>query len=207
MATKFQGRLFIIDDCLTDLKCWAYEFEPMSGVEGSSEYWAESHIKECCTIEALREMFDLPAEGDFQVLFKAEIDGKTSYSPDGDDYNEWLDIEESSFQPVPAEYATYFKEIPDGQSQCQGPESDIQGNPQGEQVQLGPVAIQNLQQAQEDFANLPLPLKSAELTFPFKREGTETKRWANDKPNEANPGKVEPNDTDPREGFTPGYGD
>lgn len=105
--TKFEGRFYIIDDCLTNLKCWVYEFEPMTLAKRSSEEWAEAHLQECYDAKQLRELFGLPADSDLQVLFTADINGKMSYGPDGDDYNEWLDVEKVAYQRVPEEFAGY----------------------------------------------------------------------------------------------------
>lgn len=158
--TKFEGRFYIIDDCLTDLKCWIYEFE----AKRSTEEWAESHLQENYSVKDLRKLFELPAEGDLQVLFTADIDGKTSYGPDGDDYNEWLDIEKVAYQRVPEEFARYFtpqvQEPTNGQAygkeEPQRPESTIQGDRQAsdiniEHVRFSLIAEITIQQAIKNF--------------------------------------------------------
>lgn len=206
MATKFQGRFYLIDNCLTDLKCWVYEFEPMTDGKRSSEDWAESHIQESYSAKDLRELFDLPVEGDFQVLFTAEIDGKMSYGVDGDDYNEWLDVIEYSYQPVPTEYATYFvcKETTDGQSQHQGTKSTVQGYYQGEQAILSPVTSKL---CPADFVFPPKGQRvctecgGTSLDHPCsaKSRNTDDDTCPRCKGSKLEPTQVEPNDTNPIE--------
>jgi len=77
-------------------------------VEGrlSGSEWTREHLGGCYTEKDLRELLEVPAEGAFQVVFKGMMDGCESGCPwDGVEWDEWFDVEESLFAPIPAECA------------------------------------------------------------------------------------------------------
>lgn len=89
------------------VEVWHHSLEPTDLASGrrSVGEWAHEHFSECYDEDALRELFGLPKEGAFQVLFKGTIDGTMGGSPmDPQEWDEWFDVEEVSFQPIPSDY-------------------------------------------------------------------------------------------------------
>ena len=109
-AVTIFGRAWIYEDDLPQVEIWEHEFEPMDLKSRSGAEWAREHLCESYNDQQLRELFNLPAEGDFQVMFKGTLDGATSgyYEPEWD---EWFEVTESSHQPIPAEYKKARTEV------------------------------------------------------------------------------------------------
>lgn len=97
MRAKVQGRLWIIDCDLCDSSFWSHELDPTDLMRRPTSEWAMEHFG-IYGDEELRTMFDLPPEGDFQVLFTGYIVASRSY--DGE-WDEEFEVESSEFAPVP----------------------------------------------------------------------------------------------------------
>lgn len=105
------GRAWIFDGDHPQIEVWEHEFEPTDDSRfRSGALWAKEHLCETYTDDDLREMFNLPKEGNFQVLFKGTLSGYKVYSLEGDDWNEEFDVEESQFQPIGEEYMECLKQ-------------------------------------------------------------------------------------------------
>ncbi len=102
----FQGRAFVYDtgDC-TELAIWCNELVPMTDGRRSSEEWITEHFHECYLDRELRELFQLPPTGNYQVLFEGELEAYLSGSPiDIQDWAEDLSLEVKETKPIPDEW-------------------------------------------------------------------------------------------------------
>jgi hypothetical protein len=104
------GRVWVYDNEPCQIECWEHEFEPTEGDRLSGAGWAHEHLYECYDADALRELFDLPKAGNFQVMFKGTISGFKSYGMDGYEYDEEFEVEEVKFEKVSEEYMKYMFE-------------------------------------------------------------------------------------------------
>ena len=104
------GRAWVYEHDPPELEVWEHEFEPMDNGSRSGAEWAHEHLCECYSAQDIREMFKLPAEGDYQVIFKGTLEGAMSgyYEPEWD---EWFEVEESNFQKIPFEYKKFRLEV------------------------------------------------------------------------------------------------
>jgi hypothetical protein len=102
-AVSVFGRAWIYDDEPSEIAVWEHELEPMGSERRSGADWASEHLRECYSDKDLREMFDLPPSGDFQVLFRGTLDGgMTGY--ESPEWDEWFEVEESKHKAIPAEF-------------------------------------------------------------------------------------------------------
>jgi hypothetical protein len=100
LSNTIQGRLFIVGEEIIDMQIFVYELRPYTTERLSLQEWAEMHIQGCYDADSLRELFSLPAEGDFQVLFTATLRGWIdSFTGEAD---EEMTIIESTNTPIPA---------------------------------------------------------------------------------------------------------
>lgn len=93
-----------------DLEVWCHELEPVRASIRTNAEWAIEHF-EGHTEDSLREMFGVPKDGAaYQVLFKGDIDGCMSDYEAFEcvEWEEWFDVQESSFQPIPEDYLQYI---------------------------------------------------------------------------------------------------
>lgn len=107
-ATVF-GRAWVFDDDHCQIEVWEHEFEPQDIGARSGAGWAHEHLCECYSNKDLRELFGLPPEGNFQVMFKGTITGGMS----GYECQEWeedFDLEEVKYQLVSPDYMKAFNE-------------------------------------------------------------------------------------------------
>lgn len=112
---KILGRAWFYDVDPTELELWEHEFEPMltgrSGVD-----WCKEHLLEGVTENNLRELLEVPEEGNFQVMFKGTMSSwKTSSIDWGEEWDEEFTLEESKVMPIPEEYM-HFRSLKDSQS-------------------------------------------------------------------------------------------
>lgn len=108
-SEQIQGRVFIVGDEIVDMQIFVLELWPYGGEKLSMQEWAEMHLQNCYDAESLRELFSLPAEGDFQVIFTATLRGWTdSFTGESD---EEMTIIESANTPIPAAHFDSALEI------------------------------------------------------------------------------------------------
>jgi hypothetical protein len=63
------------------------------------------HFENNYTHEDLRELLELPAEGNFEVVIEGKLVGRTYSSPEvGEDYDEDLEITAIKHQQIPDEW-------------------------------------------------------------------------------------------------------
>jgi hypothetical protein len=83
---------------------WEHEFEPMELHQRSGAEWAHEFLVDGPEDE-LRDLFEIPKTGSFQVLFKGSMCGDTVRTPDcPGEWEEWFDVEEMNFIAVPKEW-------------------------------------------------------------------------------------------------------
>lgn len=97
------GRIYLIGE-ETERVFYCHELEPMEGTKGSSAEWVKMYFDELDS-EAIRELFDLPKEGDLQILFSGRVKGRYNYF---DEYDEDFETESVEFKAVPKEYADFY---------------------------------------------------------------------------------------------------
>lgn len=98
---EFEARILFRGEFIDDLQVWVYEFLSLSGNRRSVQEWAREHLTDCYTTDDLREILRVPKEGDFQVIFKARIDG--GYDSYTREIDERMYVDESKWEPVPPE--------------------------------------------------------------------------------------------------------
>lgn len=104
-SATVQGRIFIVGDEVREMQLFVYELFPFDAGRRPLQEWAECHIQEYDAAD-LRELFKLPAEGDFQVLFTGKLSGRMdSYSGEWD---EDFDVIESKSEAIPAGWFDRF---------------------------------------------------------------------------------------------------
>ena len=94
------GRAYIYDDEPNDVQFWCHELEPMDLVHRGSADWTKSYFEDLSDSD-LREMFELPEEGNFQVLFTGTMSGYTDYTGEWD---EGFDVEKHESKAIPEEF-------------------------------------------------------------------------------------------------------
>lgn len=109
-TANVEGRIYFYDTGDPfDIEVWKYELEPMDGMGRSSADWAREHLCECHTDEDLREMFDLPEDGNWQVIFKGTLRGFRCGNPmDGEDWDEEFEVDECQSQRIPDDSLEFF---------------------------------------------------------------------------------------------------
>ena len=113
---KVLGRAWLWDEDPADVELWVHDLEPtdVAGSLRSGEDWARDHFAECYTDADLRKLFDVPAEGNFQVLFKGKVEGERCgpwEAPDSE-WDEWFEVEEVKVEPVPQAFVEYMAKPP-----------------------------------------------------------------------------------------------
>lgn len=111
-SAKFSARIWLRDDGVEEIKVWVPELYPVdSSGRRSSEEWIMEHLGEWS-----REQFidlincqDVPpspllGEGAFQLLIQAEIEGTRSFTMDGDEYDEDVQVDKVDWCRVPSEW-------------------------------------------------------------------------------------------------------
>ena len=71
-SVAFCARMFIVEEQLEELDVWVHELYSYESNTRSGEDWVKEHIRETYCAADLREMFNLPEEGDQQVLWRGE---------------------------------------------------------------------------------------------------------------------------------------
>lgn len=102
-SCEFIGRYFISEVEVLDYSIWVYELEPMCMQRRDSRSWVVEHM-DCYTLEDLRKLFSLPETGAYQVLFKGTLTGGKTWSLDGEDWDEELDVTEVKSEEIPKDY-------------------------------------------------------------------------------------------------------
>lgn len=100
---KFFARLYLFDTDQYELEVWDHDLVPMEGGNRPISEWVREHLT--CGGYDFRELLDLPAEGDFQIVFSGTISGRWDYF---DEWDEEVDIEKCEFQIMPATFAESF---------------------------------------------------------------------------------------------------
>jgi hypothetical protein len=101
-AKKILGRVWFYGENYT-IETFEYAIEPTGMCRRSGADWTREHLYECYKEKELRGLLEVPLEGDYQVLFKGEMDGcRSGYEYQESD--EWFELEESKFEAIPKEY-------------------------------------------------------------------------------------------------------
>lgn len=101
-------RAWLYDNEPSQIEVWEHEFEPTEGGSRSGSEWAREHLCSCCDDDDLRQLFELPKEGNFQVLVKGTINGCRSGGFEFDEWDEDFEVEEVKFQAVSEEYMKFM---------------------------------------------------------------------------------------------------
>jgi hypothetical protein len=109
MATKILGRAWFYNDHV-DIETFEYKLESMKLGRRTGAEWAREHLYECYKESELRELLEVPAEGNYQVIFKGEIDGAMC-GYETQEWDEWFELGESICEPVPDDYVKILEEI------------------------------------------------------------------------------------------------
>lgn len=100
-TAKILGRAWIYDTGdPAAVSVWEHELEPMEAMRRSGADWALSYFNDLPDSD-LREMFNLPEKGNFQVLFSGSMWGERS-GYDEPEWDEGFDLDEGfKFAPIP----------------------------------------------------------------------------------------------------------
>lgn len=96
-------RVWIFDHEPIQIEVWEHQLAPTVVGHRSGAEWCLEHLNSCYTEKDLREMLGVPEEGNFQVLFKAKLEGMMS----GHEEMEWdesLDPTEIQIEPIHDDY-------------------------------------------------------------------------------------------------------
>ncbi len=104
-STRVQGRFFICGEEVTDMQLFVYELFPFESNLRPTQEWAECHFQEYDTSD-LREIFSLPDEGNFQVLFTANLSGE--FDSFSGEWDEDFDVIESKHILIPTGWFERF---------------------------------------------------------------------------------------------------
>jgi hypothetical protein len=108
-SVDFKAKLWLRydqGDCIENLIVFCDELDDPTLTMRPSEDWVSDHLRECMDDEQRREMLGLPQdEHHYQVLFSGTLSGWHSSGPDGDDYDEEMDIDDGvKFIQLPDSY-------------------------------------------------------------------------------------------------------
>ena len=81
----------------------AYEFEPMNGLEISGADWCHEHLTMCYNERELRQLLNVPSDGNFQVIFKGQLAGRME-GYNEPEWEEWFNLKESKYEVIPDDY-------------------------------------------------------------------------------------------------------
>lgn len=98
------GRAWFFDDEPDQIEIWEYALEPMDLKTRSGAEWCLQYMRECLDSDDLRHTLGVPAEGNFQVIFKGRMEGWFSGCYEGDEWDECFELDESKCEPIPAEF-------------------------------------------------------------------------------------------------------
>jgi hypothetical protein len=102
-SAEILGRAWLYEYDQPDVEIWCHELVPMdSNCKRPAYDWALCHFQELDN-ESLRDLFDLPKKGSFQVLFRGHMEGEMSgyFEPEWD---EWFEITELRTEEMSEEY-------------------------------------------------------------------------------------------------------
>lgn len=100
----FSARIWFYDLSLFRVECWSDGLDPMNGNRSISE-WAHEHLCECHDAAGLREILEVPAEGDYQVFFKGKMRAWLESYPSGEWDEEFEIVGEVQKAVIPKDYA------------------------------------------------------------------------------------------------------
>jgi hypothetical protein len=106
-ATAFvQGRIWFFGDEEHEIELWVHEVESMDLKGRSSEEWAREHFNESYQDRDLRKLFEVPLEGDYQIVFKGTLRGSECgpWEAPTSEWDEEFDVEETVSERIPEEY-------------------------------------------------------------------------------------------------------
>ncbi len=110
---KFSARIWLREDGVDEVKVWVAELYPVDlrSYKMSSEEWVREYLRDW-TREQFIDLINcqdnppspLLGEGAFQLLIEGEIEGTKSYTMDGDEYDEDIQVEKVEWCRVPNEW-------------------------------------------------------------------------------------------------------
>jgi hypothetical protein len=99
------GRAWVFDDgSPPKIDVFEYAIEPMDFKNRSGAEWAKEHLED----EDLRDLFGLPAEGNFQVIFKGTMDACFGHD---EEWGQWFNVEDSGHEAIPSGYLNILQGV------------------------------------------------------------------------------------------------
>lgn len=96
----FKARIIVEDGGTSEIDVWDDELSPFDGTTRPVREWVREHIQCSYSDADLRELLELPAEGNFEVLIEGTIRG--FFSGWGiQEYDEELDLTSIKSQRIP----------------------------------------------------------------------------------------------------------
>jgi hypothetical protein len=102
-TAKFRARITVEDEDTQEVEVWDDELTPFDGKRCSIREWVKPHLDDYSN-EDLRELLNLPTTGNYEAVIEGRITGVQTYGPDGDDYDEYIDILKIESQQIPDSY-------------------------------------------------------------------------------------------------------
>ena len=100
-SPEIYGRAWILPGEV-QTEFWDHRLEPMEGLSRPASEWAKYHFDDLQE-EYLREIFNLPDEGAFQVIFKGKMRGWMS-GYECPEWDEEFELDTFEAAPIPDEY-------------------------------------------------------------------------------------------------------
>lgn len=101
-SCKVLGKAWLYDDGeKPDICFWVHELDPMDTNRRSSEDWAYVHFRDIQDEKSLRDMFRLPPDGNFQVLFSGTLCGQFDHT---EEWDEEFTVDEFQVAEIPDDY-------------------------------------------------------------------------------------------------------
>lgn len=112
--SRIYGRLFIYDTGdPPDLSFWQHE---LLDLDDPSDYqcvedWAREYFWNALSEEDLRNMFSLPATGNYQVLFEGDMKSQICTTDGIEEQDEWFEVSNHWSREIPKEWMDDLEEI------------------------------------------------------------------------------------------------
>lgn len=104
-SATFSGRAYVSEGVLK-LQIWNDEFEPMEWNKRSVTDWVEEHFR-MLDEQFVRELLELPQEGNFQCVFHGKIKGWLS--PLTEEYDEEVVIDNARHMEIPEAFLSFLE--------------------------------------------------------------------------------------------------
>lgn len=102
-AVKFKARIIVEDGGTKEIEVWDDELSPFDGAKRPIRDRAKEHLSECYSEKDLRELLELPAEGNYEVLIEGMLTGHM-VGWETQEWDEDLDITSIKSQKIPNDW-------------------------------------------------------------------------------------------------------